>query len=131
MAKATRRIKSAAVAFPVPQSREDVIDAIARLGEAQRERERISADMNDALAAVREQYEARAKPLAEQIDALKAGVQTWCEAHRDELTQTGKVKTHAFASGEVKWRIRPPAVRITVAAVPASSGQALSASSSP
>ncbi len=35
---------------------------------------------------------------------------TWCEAHRDELTQGGKVKYHDFPSGHVAWRMRPPRV---------------------
>lgn len=116
MAKATR-IKSAAVTFPVPQSRDDVANAIAQIGEAQRERERIQADMNDALAKLREQFEAEAKPHADRIAELTKGVQTWCEAHRDDLTNSGKVKTHVFNSGEVRWRMRPPSVAIRAADV--------------
>jgi phage host-nuclease inhibitor protein Gam len=115
--KNTARIKSAAVAHPVPQTREDVVDAIARIGEAQRERDRIQADMNDALAKLREQYEDRARPFADRITELSRGVQLYCEAHRDELTNNGKTKTHAFSSGEVRWRMRPPSVAIRAADV--------------
>lgn len=115
--KSTKRVKSAAAAYPVPQSRDDVSSAIGMIGAAQRERDRIQADMNDALAQLRETYEARAKPWADQIAALTAGVQTYCEAHRDELTNSAKVKSHTFASGEVKWRMRPPSVAIRAADV--------------
>jgi phage host-nuclease inhibitor protein Gam len=111
----TNRIKTAAVEHPVPQTRDGVIEAIARIGTAQRERDRIAADMNDALATLREQYEAEAKPHLECIVELTQGVHLYCEAHREELTNAGKVKFHAFASGEVKWRTRPPSVAIRAA----------------
>lgn len=104
------RIKTDAVQHPVPQTREEVIASIAAIGTNQRERDRIQAAMNDELAAVRERYEAEAKPFATEIGALTKGVHLYCEAHRDELTKTGKVKSHTFASGEVKWRLRPPSV---------------------
>lgn len=110
--KTTRRIKTAAAEFAIPQTREDVATSIAAIGIAQRERDRIEADMNDALAKLREQYEAQAKPFADEIAERTRGVQAWCEAHRAELTQSGKIKTHTFASGEVKWRMRPPSVTI-------------------
>ncbi len=116
-AKATRRIKSAAAEFAIPQSRDDVATFIAGIGIAQRERDRIEADMNDALAKLRATYEAQAKPYADEITERTRGVQAWCEANRDTLTQSGKVKSHTFASGEVKWRMRPPSVVIRAADV--------------
>jgi phage host-nuclease inhibitor protein Gam len=117
MATKKTRIKTAAVEHPVPQSREEVIEAIAEIGTAQRERDRIQADMNDQLSKLREQFEAEAKPHAERIVELTQGVHLYCEAHREELTNAGKVKTHAFASGEVKWRKNPPSVAIRAAEV--------------
>lgn len=39
-------------------------------------------------------------------------MQTWAEANRDAITQNGRVKTAAFTTGEVSWRIRPPSVAI-------------------
>ncbi len=106
------RVKAAASGFAVPQSRQQVIEAIAEIGRRQRERSRIEADMNDQIAKVKERYEIEASPHASAIEALRDGVQVWCEAHRDELTQGGKVKTAAFASGEVRWRTTPPKVKI-------------------
>lgn len=105
------RIKATA-AVAIPQTREAVTAAIREMGIAQRQFARIEADMNDALAAVREQYEAQAIPLREQITGLQAGVQTWCEANRTDLTLGGKVKTAAFPSGEIQWRLRPPSVAV-------------------
>lgn len=106
-----KRIKAQAAAA-IPQTREAVTTAIRDMGSAQRQLARIEADMNDALAKVREVYEAQAQPLREQITGLQTGVQTWCEANRAELTNNGKTKTAAFASGEIQWRMRPPSVAV-------------------
>lgn len=106
------RIKSAA-AIGVPQTAAEVDRAIAEIGICQRERDRIQADMNDALAAQREAWESQAKPYADRIKELTSGVQLYCEAHRDELTQHGKTKTARLSAGEVSWRMRPPSVRVT------------------
>lgn len=110
MAKRTARIKNDAANHDVPQNHEDVVHAIAAIGEHQRERDRIQAAMNDELATLRESWEAKANPHAEAIKTLAKGVQLYCESHRDELTKDGKTKTARFASGEVKWRMRPPSV---------------------
>ncbi len=110
MAKTATKVKAAAASAPVPQTREEVAEAIAAIGRHARERARIEAAMGDAIARVREQFEAQALPYADSIRTLTEGVQTWCEAHRDELTQGGRVKTAAFASGDVSWRMTPPKV---------------------
>ena len=107
-----KRVKSKASPVAVPQSRDEVNDAIAQMGIAQRERARIEASMNDQLAAIKKQFEELAAPHKERIEALAAGIQTWCEANRKALTNDGKVKFATFTSGEVKWRIRPPSVAI-------------------
>lgn len=94
----------------VPQTREETASAIARMGELQRELCRVEADLGDEVAAVKARFEALAEPLRDEAEALHTGVQTWCEAHRDTLTQGGKVKTAAFSTGEVAWRTAPPSV---------------------
>ena len=108
----TPRIKSTAASARVPQSRAEVVAAIAEIGRLQRERDRIQAEMNDELAKIRERFETEAEPHGRAIEDLQAGVQTWCEANRDALTQGGKTKTASFASGEVRWRVTPPKVAI-------------------
>lgn len=106
---AKARVKAPAMAH-VPQTLDEVNRAIAEIGIAQRERDRIAADMNDALAATREGYEAQAAPYAARIKELTAAVQLWCEANRARLTENGKTKTAKLAAGEVSWRMRPPSV---------------------
>jgi phage host-nuclease inhibitor protein Gam len=107
------RLKTAATLAFVPQNANDTVEAIREIGEKEREITRLQADMNDELARVKERWEAEVLPLARRVTELTTGVQIWCEANRAALTQNGKVKTAAFASGEVAWRTRPPSVHIT------------------
>jgi phage host-nuclease inhibitor protein Gam len=106
------RLKAPARPFAVPQSAEQANDFIARIGAAQRQREKIQTQMNTALAKVKELHEKSAKPFAQDIEALTAGLQTWCEAHRAELTRDGRIKTYRFGAGEISWRTRPPSVMV-------------------
>ncbi len=112
MSKKNTRIKTEAARYKVPQSHDECVEAIAQIGRLQRERARIEAAMNDDLAAIRQAYEEQAKPLGDEIRQLTDGVQTFCEANRDRLTQGGKVKFARLASGEIKWRMRPPKVSL-------------------
>lgn len=109
------RTKTKALTIPAPQSTDDCSRAIWRLGTLQRERQRIEADMNDRLAAIKEESEAKAKPIGEEISALARAIQAFCEAHRPALTD-GKVKYHRFGAGEINWRRRPPKVTVRGAA---------------
>ena len=107
-----KKTKSTAVEVPVPQSRDEAVEAIAKIGVAQRERERIQAEMNDRLATIKQEYEEQARPHNEVIKGHSEGVKLWCAAHRKELTQDGKTKTVNLSSGWVKWRLRPPSVKL-------------------
>jgi phage host-nuclease inhibitor protein Gam len=106
------RTKTAAVTVDVPQSREAVADAIAAIGRSQRERARIEANMGDAITRIRAEFERQAEPHRLEIERLQKGVHIWCEARRGDLTDGGKNKTHAFATGEVRWRVTPPSVAL-------------------
>ena len=100
------------VAPVVPQNREQAADAIAQIGTLQRERTRIEAAMNDEMAAIKARFESQAEPYNLQIKALSEGVSIWCAANRLQLTDQGKIKTHAFSTGEVRWRVTPPKVLV-------------------
>ncbi|MBN8462659.1 MAG: host-nuclease inhibitor Gam family protein [Dechloromonas sp.] len=106
------RIKSAAAAVDVPQNRESAAAAIAAIGIASRELERVQADMNDVLAAVKEEHEKVAEPLRRKIEALTHGLQIYADANRAILTNNYKVKTVALTTGELIWRMNPPSVRL-------------------
>lgn len=112
MARKQKKIKSDAAAFPVPQNRDEAIAAVASIGTHQRERQRIEAALNDEVAAVKQRHEEQAAPHTQAIQGHSAGVQTWAEANRADLTQGGKTKTVELPSGNISWRIRPPKVSL-------------------
>ena len=92
-------------------SREQAQSDIAMIGTLQREHARISGELNDKIAMLTEAEAPRLKELQERISTLQNGVQTWCEANREQLC--GKGKSANLITGEVNWRQRPPSVRVT------------------
>lgn len=107
---ATARVKREALQARVPADRDEVSDAIYRIGENQREVQRLQAELSERVAAIKAEYELRAQPFNDEIRALADAVHVYCEAHRGELTNDGKVKFARFASGEINWRMSPPKV---------------------
>ena len=92
-------------------SREQAQKDISMIGMLQREHGRISGELNDRISALTEAEAPRLKELQDRIGMLQAGVQTWCEANREQIC--GKGKTANLITGEVNWRQRPPSVRVT------------------
>ena len=107
----TKRIKTAAQVWTA-QSRDDVAAAIGNIGKLSRDVDVLTAQMNNEIAAVVERYQPQIDSLKNALLPLQTGVQTWCEAHRTELTQSGKTKTVNLITGQVLWRVRPPSVSI-------------------
>lgn len=107
----TNRLKAAAQAY-ASQTQDDVAMDIRAIGDLQRELLREQAAMNDAIAEITARHQPHLDELKNRIATLQAGVQTWCEAHRDDLTKGGKVKTASFITGEIQWRQRPPSVTV-------------------
>lgn len=107
----TNRIKAKATAY-APQTREDCIADVKKLGDVQRDLMRRQADMNDEIAEITKRHSARIEMLNDQVNTLQKGVQIWCEANRAALTDGGKVKTANLITGEVQWRQRPPSVKV-------------------
>ena len=106
------KAKTRGANVPVPQSREEAARAVARIGEIKRDLVRREADMNDALARIKEQVEETAEPLRAEEAALTDGLKMWAEANRAALTDGGKVKQADLGTGVIKWRLRPPRVSV-------------------
>lgn len=111
MAKGKKRIKAAAALWTA-QSKDEVISGIKQLGDIQRELIRTETEMNDAIAEITAQHSPVIEGLKTRMEELQGGIQTWCEAHRDELTNGGRVKFANLTTGEVQWRNRPPSVNV-------------------
>lgn len=108
----TGKVKAQAAPVRIAQSREEAARMIEQIGHHQREREGLQLAMNAEMARIKAHYEALAAPHATAIPVLAEGVQGWCEANRDTLTQGGKTKTARLATGEVRWRMTPPSVKL-------------------
>lgn len=111
MAKPATRLKAAAQVY-VPQTKDDAAADIRQIGDLQREILRTQATMNDDIAAITNTWQPKLELLSKQIKDLQNGVQAYCEGHRNELTNDGKVKTANLITGEVQWRQRPPSVGV-------------------
>ena len=107
-----KKLKTQAAAMAA-QSKDDVVAHIKEIGDLSRERDRLAATMNDGIAVLQEEYANAAAPINERIEALQNGVQLWCEANRQAITDGGKVKFADFVTGTVKWRINPPKVSVS------------------
>ena len=106
------RIKSPAIAHPVPQSRDDAARDIRLIGDLQREILKAEATMNDAIAEITHAHQPPIDAVKERLKALQTGVQAWCEANREELTNQGRSKSANLITGQVQWRQRPPSVAV-------------------
>lgn len=91
---------------------EQVQSAIKEIGDLSREHQRLTTEMNDKLGDISEHYAPQLQRLNADIEPLQKAVQEYCEDHRDELTDKGKVKTVNLVTGDVQWRQRPPSVAI-------------------
>lgn len=98
-------------AADAPQTLAQVQSDIRQIGDITREHTRISANLNDAIAALTEAAAPELKALQERSAALQKGVQIYCEANREALC--GKGKSANLVTGEVQWRQRPPSVKVT------------------
>lgn len=112
--KSAKKTKSKAISR-VPQSREDAVFAIGRIGELRRAILAKKALADEVIRLAGEKFEAETSMLAAEIEEHERGVQAWCEVHRLTLTNDGKVKYHDFGTGRVNWKLLPPKVTIRAA----------------
>lgn len=99
-------------AVDVPKSLEEVTEFIGEIGKNQRKIDQIQIRANNQIERVKSQAIKNSLPFQEEIDRLFEGVYIFAERHRDTLTEEGKKKTAVFPTGEVSWRMTPPAVSL-------------------
>jgi phage host-nuclease inhibitor protein Gam len=107
-----KREKTKATDVRVPQNRDEAAGFVAEIGHCQRARSIIETGMNARIAEIKADSETRARRLAAEIEELSRGLEIWAAANREALTDGGKSKTATLASGEIKWRMTPPAVNL-------------------
>jgi len=106
------KTKTLGANLPVPQNRDEAARAVREIGDDRRRLARLEADMNDRIAALKQRYEEQAAPINERVEAATEGLKIWAEANRTALTGGDKTKTVDVGTGEIKWRLRPPSVRL-------------------
>lgn len=108
MAKA----KKMSANIPVPQNDNDCNKAILELGNQRREAARLETEMNDQIAVIKDKYGEKVQPHNEKAAELLTGIDTFCSAHRDRLTNDNKVKFFRFSNGVISWRKQPAKVTL-------------------
>lgn len=96
----------------VPQSREDAVWAVGRIGTLRREMTARRAAADEQIKIIGEKVEEALQPLADELREHEEGIQAYCEANRSALTSDNRVKYHDFGTGRISWRSRPPKVGI-------------------
>lgn len=113
MVKSSNPMRLAAPAHrATPQTAAEASNAMGELGTAMAERARLQAELDKAIANVTAHFQPKIQGLSAQVKDLVSGLQTWAEAHKDELTAQGKRSVN-LGTGEVGWRLNPPKVRVT------------------
>src|SRR5581483_2520831 len=108
----TAKTKVEAANLPVPQNEVEAVETIRHIGDAAREMERIAAECAAATNAIIADAAKATLPLKRKHDELTEGLKIWCEANRERLTKSGRIKTVEFATGVIAWRHRPPKVTL-------------------
>ncbi len=107
--------KKAKAISRVPQNRDDAVFAVGRIGELRRAIAAHKALADEAIRLAGQKFEEDTAEIAVELTEHETGLQAWCEANRFSLTNDGKVKFHQFATGAIRWRVRPPKVSIRAA----------------
>ncbi len=96
----------------VPQSLEEVDEAVAKIGNLQRRKIVEQTKLDNKVQAAKNTAAKHIAPLDEKIDELVEGIAAYSGANRSKLTDDGKHKTVKLRSGELRWRTTPPAVNL-------------------
>lgn len=106
------KAKKMSANIPVPQNDNDCNKAILELGNQRREAARLQTEMNDQIAIIKDAFGEKVQPHNDKADELLEGIDTFCSAHRDRLTNDNKVKFFRFPNGEISWRKQPAKVTL-------------------
>lgn len=92
----------------VPQNREDLSRAVARVGSLQRRINEAASRAEEKIAEIKETLTEEIAESAHELETTVLGIQAYAESNRKELTDGGKTKTVRLATGSVLWRMTPP-----------------------
>lgn len=109
----TKRKVGEKVLVVIPRSRDEATEFVRQVGDVQRQLERIAADAEGRIAAIKQEVAEKAQPHQEKIDQLVQGLYEFFEANCDELTGSGKRKSVDLATGTIGKYTNPHKVDLT------------------
>lgn len=98
-----------AAAHPLPTSRIEAEDLLAAIGLRVRALEKIDGELTAQVAGLKLIAQAKAEPLAAEVNAMFKALAKWAARERDELL-AGDRRSVDLASGTIGWRKTPPRV---------------------
>lgn len=100
------------IVVPIPENLDEAAKFLAQIGEEQRAADKVKSIFNTKVDKLKAEAADDVKPHQEKISQLVEGLFAYAEAHRDELTDSGKRKTVKVPTGTFGWRMTPPAVSL-------------------
>lgn len=105
-------LKSKKPALAVPQTYSAADELLFRYGSLERQVEYHAVMFAAMVARTKTELEAVLEPIRAEQKTIAAQLQAYADAHREELTDKGKVKSHDMPSGKIGWRNSPPSVEL-------------------
>jgi phage host-nuclease inhibitor protein Gam len=103
----SKKVKKPAVA---PRDLDEASRWIEELGRFLRKIQGYEKQLNDQIAALRDQAIAAVEPQKDVVEALIKGLFVFGEKNRGTLTENGTRKSVRTPAGDFGWRIRPPSI---------------------
>src|SRR3989338_1445617 len=96
----------------MPQDTNEASEWLRALVAAHNEITAVEADLNERIAKMQAEAEARVRPLAGLLVAHCVGLRAFAEANRERLTDSTASKTITLTAGELCWRTSPPSIHL-------------------
>ncbi|EMO69899.1 host-nuclease inhibitor Gam family protein [Leptospira santarosai] len=93
------------------ESRADLTQAVALLGEIKRERDRIKSSTDDQISQLQTDFQTTIAPLDLKIQHIVSGIKLYVDKNKEELFPDPDYKTCKFSTGELKLRKIPASVK--------------------
>lgn len=104
------RIKKEVVA--TPKDINGAVNFIQKIGEAQRNIDKIATSLTDTIEKLKADAMEEAKVFEKDINDLFNGLYVYAEGNRDELTDNNKIRMIKVINGQFGWRTNPPSVEV-------------------
>jgi len=95
-----------------PKNLIEATEYIRKIGEAQRQINKIASTLSEDIDKLKANAVAEAKAFEESVEGLFEGLYVYAEGNRLELTDDEKVRSVKVLNGQFGWRTNPPSVEV-------------------